>query len=97
MQTVSLWADDREQLQERIQSYDWQVDSPYVTQLLSAQSASVAEAYARSVRMKLQLAEIIGNSTRHMINTGEILNHGCLIVISQFTHTQLTSAVQPYS
>ncbi len=97
MQTFSLWADDLEQLQEQIQGYDWQVDSPYLIQLFSAQSASVTEAYARALRMKLPRAEIIGHSTRHMIHAGEILHHGCLIVISQFTHTQLTSAVQPYS
>ncbi|EJK2116229.1 EAL domain-containing protein [Vibrio navarrensis] len=97
MQTFSLWADDLEQLQEQIQGYDWQVDSPYLIQLFSAQSASVTEAYARSLRMKLPRAEIIGHSTRNMIHAGEILHHGCLIVISQFTHTQLTSAVQPYS
>lgn len=33
MQTFSLWADDLEQLQEQIQGYDWQVDSPYLIQL----------------------------------------------------------------
>lgn len=97
MQTFSFWVEDLTQLQAMTSDYRWDAHNTYLVQIFSTQTASITQGYARHLLAHLPNVDIIGHSTQHTIYGGEILTGGCLVVIAEFCHTTLTSAVVSYS
>ena len=92
MHTYSTLVSDDQQLITFLKQFSKHSGGSYLIQVLSSQTEKVATGYASLLSAHFPESEIIGHSTRHVIFEGQIHDNSSLIAISQFKHTQLSSA-----
>lgn len=92
MHTYSTLVSADESLQAFLAQLPALRDRTYLVQVLSSQAEPIVAGYAALLSAHFPDGEIIGHSTRHVIYDGKIHDESTLISVSEFQHTQLSSA-----
>ncbi|MCE9845501.1 EAL domain-containing protein [Vibrio antiquarius] len=97
MRAFSKLVHDVSQVNDFLVTSQFSSSKQYLVQILSTQSRDFTTTLADAVLLLLPNAHVMGHSTRNVILEGEIFTSGCLISVTEFEQTTLTSAVQTYS
>ena len=97
MQTYTFLAHTEELLESQLMEHEWNSNHSYLIQLFSTQPADVAQSFARVALSKIPSPVIIGQSACHIIRDNLLQNTGTILIISEFSQTRLTSAVQIFT
>lgn len=97
METQSFIVESCELLKQKLQSLTTAPATSVLIQIFSDKDAATVRSFATVLRNSFPSATLIGMSSQHLIDHGEICLHQTLVVITTFSQTTLSSAAVPYN